>query len=287
VKKTGKCLSFFKAAVSKFDILKSSLVFCAIFFIVPALAAQTGTGTSSLKGMTLNGSTGLYTVPSGRIGWERSADAGLDFGTSYNFFSENPMVKAGVSLFKWVEITGAVDLQPKEDGKNNTDGIMGAKLQFPTAKTAIALGGNIQFLNYRGDYRTAGQIYAAVTYGGEFFTWPAETTLALGYTFREDDNGIMDKDNIDFGMGIDLLLIPGVFGKFVHWIADFSNFSYSDQPLGENAWNRGCLNTGIRIDIAAVPALSKFKFTFDFIMLDILDTDRSIAMGLTFGLPLK
>jgi hypothetical protein len=263
------------------------LLFCALFFIVPALAAQTGAGTSSLKGMTLNGSAGLYTVPGGRVGWDRNDRVGLDFGTSYNFFSENPIVKAGVSLFKWVEITGALDLQPKKDDKINTDGIIGAKLQFPTEKTAIAMGGNIQFLNYRGDYRTAGQIYAAVTYGGEFFTWPAETTMALGYTFREDDDNVIDKDNIDFGMGLDLLLIPEVFGKFVHWVADFSNFSYSDQPLGEDAWSRGCLNTGIRVDIAAIPALNNFKFIFDFMLLDILDTDRTIALGLTFGLPLK
>jgi hypothetical protein len=261
------------------------LFFCVFFLVVQALSAQTG--SSSLKGMTLNGATGLYTVPGGRIGWEQSADVGLDFGASYNFFSENPIIKAGVSLFKWVEITGAVDLQPREDDENNTDGVMGVKLQFPTNKTAVALGGNLQFLNYRGNYRTAGQIYTAVTYGGEFFTWPAETTLMLGYTFRNDDNNTADKDNIDFGMGIDLLLIPDVLGNFVHFITDFSNFAYSDQPLGENAWYRGSLNTGIRIDIAALPALNKFKFVFDFIMLDILDTDRTIAMGLVFGLPLK
>ncbi|MDR2258466.1 MAG: hypothetical protein LBE14_04885 [Treponema sp.] len=263
-------------------------LFGAFFFVVPALSAQTG--APALNGMTLNGSTGLYTVPGGRIGWDRSAGAanvGLDFGTSYNFFSENPIVKAGVSLFHWVELTGAIDLQPKNDDKNNTDGILGAKLRFPTEKTAIAVGGNVQFLSYRGDYRTAGQIYVAVTYGGEFFTWPAETTLALGYTFREDENNVMDKDNIDFGMGLDLLLIPEVFKNFVHWIADFSNFSYSDQPLGENAGVRGCLNTGIRIDVAAIPALSKFKFNFDFMMLDILDSGRTIALGLMFGIPLK
>jgi hypothetical protein len=263
------------------------LFFCAVLFAAPVLSAQAKSGSSSITGMTLNGSAGLYTVPSGRIGWTQDADIGLDFGGSYNFFSENPIVKAGISLFKWIEITGAVDLQPKTDDENNTDGILGAKLQFPTAKTAVAIGGNVQFLNNRGDSRTAGQMYVAVTYGGEFFTWPAVTSLALGYTFREDDDGITDKDNIDFGMGLDLLLIPEVFGNFVHWIADFSNFSYSDQPLGENAWYRGCLNTGVRVDIAAIPALKKFKFNFDFMLLDILDTDRTIAMGLVFGVPLK
>jgi hypothetical protein len=256
-------------------------VFTMVFFSVPVIFAQNGSG-ASLNGMSLNGAAGLYTVPSGRIGWHNRTDIGIDLGASYNFFKENPIAKAGVSLFNWVEITGAVDFQPKTLDKTNTDGIMGIKVQLPTKKTAVALGGNVQFLTQFGEHTTAGQIYTAVTYGGEFFTWPAETSLALGYTFREGDN-----DNIDFGMGFDLLLIPEVFGRFVHWIVDFSNFSYSDQPLGADAWYRGNLNMGFRIDISAIPALNKIKFVFDFTLLDILDSDRTIGMGLSFGLPVK
>jgi hypothetical protein len=263
------------------------LFLCAVLFAAPALSAQTESGRSSLRGMALNGATGLYTVPSGRIGWERNTDIGLDVGTSYNFFSENWIAKAGISLYNWVEITGAVDFQPRTDDKNNTDGFIGVKLQFPTEKTAVAAGGSVQFLNNYDAYATAGQVYAAVTYGGEFFTWPAETSLTIGYTFRDYENSVVDKDNIDFGMGFELLLLPDVFGNFVHWIVDFSNFSYSDQPLGENAWYRGCLNTGIRVDIAAIPALNKIKLIFDVMMLDILDNDRTIALGLVFGAPLK
>jgi hypothetical protein len=236
----------------------------------------------SLNGMSLTGAAGLYAVPGGRIGWNERADVGLDLGTSYNFFSENPMARAGLSLFNWVEITGAVDFQPKIHDTTNTDAILGVKVQLPTSKTAVAIGGNVQFLTSLDRHSAAGFLYVAVTYGGEFFAWPAETSMALGYTIMEGGN-----DNIDFGMGFDMILIPDVFKKFVHWIVDFSNFSYSVQALGANAWSRGCLNTGFRVDISALPALNKFKFVFDLMLLDILDSDRSIGLGLSFGIPLK
>jgi hypothetical protein len=259
--------------------------FCVAFCVVPALTAQTKTsGRASLGGLTLNGASGLYTVPSGRLGWGQNSSVGVDVGSSYNFFGKNWITKAGVSLFNWVEITGMVDAQPRTNDRNNLDGMIGAKLRFPTNKTAVAAGGNVQFLNNNDKYTTSGQIYAAITYQGEFFTWPAETSLTLGYTFRDSKS---QAENIDFGMGLDLLLLPDVFGNFVHWIVDFSNFSYSDQALGANAWHRGCLNTGLRINLGAIPALNRLKFIVDLMLLDILDGDRSIAMGIVFGLPLK
>jgi hypothetical protein len=244
----------------------------------PEIFAQ----STSLNGMSLNGAAGLYAVPSGRIGWDKKADVGFDFGISYNFMKENPIAKAEISLFNWVEISYAIDFQPKIYNTVNTDGILGVKLQLPVEKTSIAIGGNIQFLHRLDNYSTAGQVYTAVSYGGEFFTWPADTSLALGYTFVEGGNR-----NIDFGMGFDMILIPDVFKNFVHWIVDFSNFSYSIDALGTDAWTRGSLNTGFRIDISAIPALGAFKFVFDLSFLDILDNTRTIGMGVSFGLPLK
>jgi hypothetical protein len=255
-----------------------ALIAAAGLFAAPGAFAQ----SAFLNGMSLNGASGLYAVPSGRTSWNRRADVGLDLGVSYNFFSHNPIVKAAVDLFNWVEISGALDFQPKTHDANNTDGILGVKLQFPTGKTGVALGGNVQFLNRHDNYSTAGQIYSAVSYRGEFFTWPADTTLALGYTFMEGGN-----QNIDFGMGFDMILLPNVLNNFVHWIVDFSNFSYSLQALGADAWTRGCLNTGIRIDISAIPALKSFKLILDLAFLDILDESRTIGMALSFGLPLK
>jgi hypothetical protein len=255
-----------------------ALVLTAGLLGVPGAFGQ----SSFLNGMSLNGASGLYAVPSGRTSWSQRAVVGLDLGVSYNFFTHNPIAKIGVDLFNWVELSGAVDFQPKTHDAGNTDGVLGVKVQLPTGKTGVALGGNVQFLTRQDVYRTAGQIYAAVSYGGEFFSWPADTTLALGYTIVEGENR-----NIDFGMGFDMILLPDVFNNFIHWIVDFSNFSYDLQALGTDAWTRGCLNTGFRIDISAVPALRSFKFVFDLTFLDILDGSRTIGMGFSFGLPLK
>ncbi|MDR1239954.1 MAG: hypothetical protein LBK27_07560 [Treponema sp.] len=254
------------------------LLCTAVLLAVPEAFAQ----SSSLNGMSLNGAAGLYAVPSGRIGWSKKADVGLDFGSSYNFFSQNPIAKAGISLFDWVELSGAVDFQPKTHDMSNTDGILGVKLQLPTPNTGVAVGGNIQFLTLPDRQNTAGQIYVAISYLGDFFSWPADTSMAIGYTFLEGGN-----KNIDFGMGFDMTLVPNVLGNFVHLVVDFSNFSYSYQALGADAWIRGSLNTGFRINISAAPALNKFKLVFDLVLLDILDSDRTIGMGFSFGLPLK
>ncbi|MDR2159540.1 MAG: hypothetical protein LBP23_05700 [Treponema sp.] len=283
------------------------LVCGILFLVVPVLCAQnTGSQVPSLKGMTLNGATGLYTVPSARTGWERSADVGLDFGGSFNFFEHNGIIKAGLSLFKWVELTGAVDFQPMDDhypantraglrdslddDQFDNDLVFGAKVQFPTGKTAVALGGNVQFLSRDEHWRPAGQIYVAATYGGSFFDWPAEVSAALGYTFTKESH----KD-IDFGMGFDMVLMPNVLKNFVHWVVDYSNFSYSVDSVGTNTWYRGALNTGIRVDLASIPALKKYKFVVDLVFLDILDDDdsllkgggRTIGVSAVFGLPLK
>lgn len=250
-----------------------------LVLLVSNLSAQEkGSGVLS---MSLNGATGLYTVPSGNLGWEGSGASGLDAGGSYNFFSNNGIAKLGLSLFNWVELSGALDIQPREENTNNIDGIIGAKIRLPTKRTAISVGGNIQLLSHRDQFSTAGQIYTAATYSGEFFTWPAATSLAVGYTIHEGN-----KDNIDFGMGFDLVLFPSVFDRIVHWIIDFSNFSYSIQALGDDAWYRGCLNTGLRLDLGAIPALNNFKLVFDLALLDIFDHERSISMGLVAGMPI-
>ncbi|MDR2403528.1 MAG: hypothetical protein LBD78_05815 [Spirochaetaceae bacterium] len=272
--------------------MKKTGCWLALFGI--ALIVTPGLGAQNRHGMGFNGITGLYSIPSGYIG-RNDVDLGIDLGMTYNFVNRDPIVKAGFSLFKWVELTAAFDFQPKvnyplddkqNNSLNNTDIITGIKVQLPADKTAIALGGNLQIINRyvdRSGAELAGQLYIAVSYPAEFFGMPVETSLSLGYTFRKP----LDS-NIDFGMGFDLTLLPDVFKEFIHWLVDFSNFSYSIDPLGNNAWYRGALNTGLRIDLAAIPALNKFKFFIDVIAADILDDgNRSFIIGTVFGLPLK
>jgi hypothetical protein len=122
----------------------------------------------------------------------------------------------------------------------------------------------------------------AVTYAGDFFNMPAETTVVIGKTFIEN---YKTDSSIDFGMGFDLILLPKVFDNYVHWITDFANFSYSVDPFGADHRYRGVLNTGIRVDLSVIPALNKFKFVIDALVADAFDADRSFSIGAVFGIP--
>ena len=234
-----------------------------------------------LKGMSLNGATGLISIPTGRIGWERSADIGIDLG--YHAIVDEETVhipKASISLFKIAELGFAYDTQ---DDSDNADTILHGKIQLPIkGSSAVAIGGNHQMLQTAGNDTDLTQIYLAATYPGEFFRMPAETTVVVGKSFGDE----APDDAIDFGMGFDLLLFPDIFQGFVHWINDFANFSYSADAYGADANFRGVFNSGIRIDLASIPAFSKFKFALDAIMTDALDDNRAFSLGVTFGAPL-
>ncbi|MFP3040598.1 hypothetical protein LQZ19_02140 [Treponema primitia] len=285
------------------------VVFLLIALSAPALMAE------SFNAMSLSGATGLYTVPTGRIGWTNDTKIGLDIGyhtiiaTEHNYFNSsnllntddddvglNHIAKIGAGFFKWAELFLAFDFQPSynlpgDDNDSNTDLITGFKIQLPAAATDVALGGNFQALNLGNkefSYQTF-QLYAAVTYEGTFFTLPAETTVALGKTFNfNNDHDVSQKDfNFDFGMGFDLTIFPKAIPEFFHWIIDYSNFSYSANPWGADSEYRGTLNTGLRLNFGSIPALKKAKFTFDFLLTDAFDADyRSFSLGLAVGVPL-
>jgi hypothetical protein len=231
-------------------VKKFLLIAVFIFFGLSSAAAQ------SVRGQSLNGSTGLFSIPTGRIGWESGGSVGIDFG--YRAIINNDEGIAHVpavtlSLFNWVEISSAFDIQPHKD---NNDLLLGVKIKLPAKNTAISLGSNFQLINLGNNYNDyiAFQPYIAITYSGTFFTMPAETTLVFGKTFFS--GGPRNNSDIDFGMGFDLILFPDVFGNAVHWIIDFANFSYSADawPPGQ-AYYRGVLNMGARIDLSVIPAL--------------------------------
>ncbi|MDR0442468.1 MAG: hypothetical protein LBH44_03580 [Treponema sp.] len=274
-----------------------------LFFGMTFVMAQ----EQPLKGQSMNGSTGLYSIPSGHIGWENSANLGIDLGyraviNNSEGIAHIPAITA--SLFKWVELSLALDLQPEINinGKNqkNDDLLLGLKVRMPTnmkntSSTNIALGVNAQFINLGNDNYNynAFQPYAAISYMGTFFKMNAETTVVFGKTFYS--GGPDNNSDIDFGMGFDLILFPDVFKEAVHWIIDFANFSYSDNswPNGllahtGSAWYRGIVNTGFRIDLSVFPGLNKFKFMVDLVFNDLFDDgQRSFTIGGVFGIPIK
>ena len=256
------------------------------------ISAQEQPKTAGFRGQSINGATGLFSVPSGRIGWDDSA-FGLDFG--YRAVINNnsgaahiPAVTA--SILRWVELSAIFDIQPDIGKQVNDDLIIGIKIKMPTKKTALALGGNVQFLNIGSESRAyyAYQPYISITYSGIFFNTNADTTLFFGKTLYS--GGPKINSNIDFGMGFDVVLFPDVFANVVHWIIDFTNFGYSDNSWPNNSYYhtpavmRGILNTGIRIDLSAIKALSKFKLILDFIFNDLFDSgSRSFIAGAAFG----
>ena len=260
--------------------------------IIPGAFAQTGA-----IGQSMNGSTGLFSIPSGHIGWEDAGNLALDFGyraVINNNSGVSHIPALTLSLFKFVEISAAFDFQPPYNFVNdneNEDLLMGIKFALPLAgDTKIVIGGNFQFINISNENFSynAYQPYAAITYPGNFFNMTAETTIVFGKTFYS--GGPDNNSDIDFGMGFDLILFPDVFGNAVHWIIDFANFSYSDNSWPHNtylhtsAWWRGVLNTGFRIDLSTIPALSNFKFIIDIVLNDLFDDGaRSFTAGVVFG----
>ena len=267
--------------------MKKLIVLLFVLGTVFSLNAQT---SQPLNAMGLNGATGIYVVPTARIAYS-DADMGFNVGYHTNFFKPanagktdaNHLLQINFSFLRMIELSGTFDIQPEYTygASEPNDFMIGAKFQLPFGSIPIALGANYQALNFGDDYAdtTAFQIYTAITYRSDLFGWPADTTLVVGHTFREDQN----HSNIDFGMGFDLIIFPSVTGNFVHFLMDFANFSYSDQPWGANALGRGVLNTGLRLDLSQIPNLNRFTFVLDVLLIDAFDTSRSFGMGVCFG----
>ena len=83
-------------------------------------------------------------------------------------------------------------------------------------------------------------------------------------------------------MGFDLELLPNIFKGYVHFINDFSNYSYSVDPIGPDAFERGCFNTGARICV--LKDSRRFKLNIDALLVDVLDRNRTFSLGAAFGM---
>lgn len=280
---------------------KNLTFFGIILMCTSALSAQ------SLRSMTFNGATGLYTIPSGYVSWKDSTyNCGLDVGYHGILNTQpNHLVNLNLALFRWAEISLAYDFQYNYSANNytydhNDDLILGTKITIPSFRnTAIGIGGNIQFLNMGensfssniegfnrsfGGHYIAGQLYAAITYRSSFFGSEAETTMMIGKTLYKGMGG-----GLDFGMGFDLILLPQYLSHLFHIIIDFSNFSYSDSLNPKLSTARGVLSTGCRLDLSVIPPLSGFKLTVDALVTIGLDRGRegsAFALGLVLGFPL-
>lgn len=256
--------------------------------LVVSLFLATGAyGQSTIKGMSLNGTTGLIATPTAQIGWEHSTDLGLNLGYHWvkpDGDTASNIPKVSLSLFRKAELAIAYDSMGPSSG--NKGAFLGSgKFQFfNKGPSATAIGANIQMIEKGSKDFQAFQIYLAATYGGQFFGMPATTTVVFGKTFG--DKGLdIRSGNIDFSMGFELTLFPKVLQGHVQWINDFSNYSYSAAPTGAITDYRGAYNTGVRIDPLKHP---RYTFVIDAILADLFDgKERAFSLGAVFGLALK
>ena len=271
--------------------MKRLFVLFLTLAVVFPLAAQ----KDSLNAMSLNGATGIYVVPTARIGFPDD-NMGFNAGYHTNVFKPlngntdiNHLLQANISLLQMIELSGTFDVQPDNPYRHSNDLILGGKFQLPFGSVPVAFGSNYQIrdLGEKNVPHWTFQIYGAVTYQASLFDWPAETTLVVGHTFWEEGSD----NNIDFGMGFDLIVFPKALGNFLHFLIDFANFSYSTSPWGADAVYRGVFNTGFRVDLGQISVLNKFNFAIDVFLADAFDSNkngkgRSFGAGVTFGMVL-
>lgn len=249
---------------------KAIIAFCIILSIFTGfLSAQ-----SSVKGNSVNGATGIILAPTARIGWEYS-DFGIDFGYSFLYNGQMDHVPAiNLSILRKAEIGAAFNIHDN----NDFNLLFHGKFQFyRKGGSAVAMGLNGEVASINNDGRLYLTPFLVATYSGNFFTWPAVTSMMFGWHMLQGDSGVTS--NFAFAMGFELSLIPEVFNNYLFWISDFSNYSYSVSPAID-AGSRGAFNTGIRID----PVKNgKIKLVFDIVGTDLLDSSRGFMAAATIG----
>ncbi len=240
----------------------SALILLTFLLLTTGAYAQ-----SVVKGMSANSATGLITTPTARIGWELT-NLGVDVGYKFTGSSHIPMVT--ISAFRKAELGFAMDFQP--GGANY---LITGKFQFygGGSNSALALAGNVQIT----PLQTVEQLLLVLNTRGNFFEWPASTSMAIGTTFP----AFFTSFPIDFSMGFELTLWPSALQDYVHLIIDFANYTYSINPVGSMSVGRGIFNAGLRIDPIKG---SKFKLNIDVIGTNLLDAGRGFMVGACFGM---
>ncbi len=230
---------------------------------------------------SLGGATGLINTPTAHTGWDGS-DLGIDAGFSALTVQDAEFImRLDATLFKMLELGYTYDNQ---DGKHDNDWFLHGKFCFygpgnaaikSSGNSALAIGGNYQATEDNNQESNHGQLYLAATYGGTFFSLPAETTIVVGKTFGND----IPHSDIDFSMGFDLDMFPSVLKGYVHWINDFSNYAYQVNTHDFDN-DRGIYSTGARL---IIPIMDRFKINVDALLIDLLDDTREFGVTVSAG----
>jgi hypothetical protein len=250
-------------------------IMMVLLTIIILLIANTYVFSSSVGGnTTLGGVNGYIVIPSAEPVYS-SKDSTVTTGYSAIFsgkFAHVPFIQFGFA--KDFEVGLSVDID------DSADVLLNAKWRFSSGKnSSIAAGLVGQALNIAAtDAFFAAQLYMATTFSSTFIDWPTKTTVLVGYTFDKT----LDT-NIDFGMAFETPFLKDVFNDKVTFLIDFGNVSYSADPSGGNANNRGLLNVGLRL--LPVEFMKSVFVTFDLRALDLFDhTGRALSAGVSISL---
>ena len=275
--------------------MKKLFLFLLIGLVFAAISVNAA--NAQIRSLSLNGATGLISTPTAHTGWEKS-DFGADIGFSYLDSNSHKtdthdtiILKATVQFLKNFEAGIAYDWQEGRGGYNNEDILIHGKWRFhQDGSTAVALGGNLQFLQspWRGAWRddeswNAQQIYVVATYQAPFFKMPSETSMTIGKSFGSRHHprygsSRYGRRDIDFSMGFAVNVLPDILGG-LQWICEFANYSYSADPVNVHV-DRGIFNTGARL---AILNDSNFRLNADLIFTDLLDNNRNWGFRLSGG----
>ncbi|HOJ49241.1 MAG TPA: hypothetical protein PKW55_00320 [Spirochaetota bacterium] len=196
--------------------------------------------------------------------------------------SADTIAKNNVVLNSWLLLTDNTGFLPRllisfvqnwEIGfgadfqKPNSDDpsyILNTKYKFyDSSSIKAAIGFDYQYNVNNTNTWNNYQFYLAFTWEG----W-AKTSAVIGKTFGD----YASKENIDFGVGIEKILLSGDIGKLAI-ITDFSNYQYRNNPAihGAGELNRGIFSAGVRV------LFLNNRLNVDFIFTDLLDSTREMA----------
>ncbi len=245
-----------------------------MFFILVIIGSIIPMMLSAAVGnTTMAGTTGSIVVPSASpvdTPENPAVTTGYSIMYSSTGFSHIPFMQIG--FLEDFEGAFAADIGA------DVDLILQAKWRFlQTEGTDFGFILNGQAIDLDTSVDWAGQAGFAGTFESRLLDYPTNTTVYLGYTFSNPLTS-----NVDFGMSFETPLFYDNLGEMLSLVIDFGNVSYSVDPSGGDATDRGLLNFGLRL--LPIEFIKDTYVMADLRVLDIFDSSgRAASLGVNIS----
>ncbi len=245
--------------------LAISILLCAMLIPISA---------DGISSPSISGTTGYLVLPSAEVNYSKSSPSvasGYGAVVSSSGMAHLPYLQ--MAFKDAFELALAFDIQDK------TNLLLNGKWRFShSGDSSMATGLVAQAIQTSSSWEYAAQLYVASTFDSTIMDFPSKTTLMLGYTFHKELN-----TNIDFGLAFQTPFFPDIFKNNVDFLLDFGNASYSIDPSGGNAEQRGMVNIGLRL--IPVEFIDSVYFGADLRALDLFDHQGraiNLSVSITF-----